>query len=71
MPRQISYRWRLRELMAARGMFTVAELVPHLNERGITLSSSQVTAWSPAPRNGCPCQCWPPSATSSTARPPT
>ena len=42
MPRQISYRWRLRELMAARGMFTVAELMPHLNERGITLSSSQV-----------------------------
>lgn len=42
MPRQISYRWRLRELMAARGMFTVAELMPHLTERGITLSSSQV-----------------------------
>ncbi|MFJ9032488.1 helix-turn-helix domain-containing protein [Streptomyces sp. NPDC102274] len=42
MPRQINYRWRLRELMAARGMFTVAELMPHLTERGITLSSSQV-----------------------------
>ncbi|MFE5375703.1 helix-turn-helix domain-containing protein [Streptomyces mirabilis] len=42
MSRQISYRWRLRELMAARGMFTVAELMPHLTERGITLSSSQV-----------------------------
>ncbi|WP_262386974.1 helix-turn-helix transcriptional regulator [Streptomyces sp. TRM49041] len=42
MPRQISYRWRLRELMAARGMFTVGELMPHLAERGITLSSSQV-----------------------------
>ncbi|WP_443048877.1 helix-turn-helix domain-containing protein [Streptomyces sp. NBC_00328] len=42
MPRQVSYRWRLRELMAARGMFTVAELMPHLTERGITLSSSQV-----------------------------
>ncbi|MFJ1546381.1 helix-turn-helix domain-containing protein [Streptomyces sp. NPDC088246] len=42
MPRQISYRWRLRELMTARGMFTVAELMPHLTERGITLSSSQV-----------------------------
>lgn len=28
MPRQISYRWRLRELMAARGMFTVAEPMP-------------------------------------------
>ncbi|WP_406215564.1 helix-turn-helix domain-containing protein [Streptomyces decoyicus] len=42
MPRQISYRWRLRELRAARGMFTVAEPMPHLTERGITLSSSQV-----------------------------
>lgn len=42
MPRQVSYRWRLRELMATRSMFTVAELMPHLNERGITLSSSQV-----------------------------
>ncbi|MFI8093789.1 helix-turn-helix domain-containing protein [Streptomyces sp. NPDC086080] len=42
MPRQISYRWRLRELMAARSMFTVAELMPHLAERGITLSASQV-----------------------------
>ncbi|MFF2411420.1 helix-turn-helix domain-containing protein [Streptomyces sp. NPDC058092] len=42
MPRQISYRWRLRELMATHGMFTVGELMPHLTERGITLSSSQV-----------------------------
>ncbi|MFH9425722.1 tyrosine-type recombinase/integrase [Streptomyces sp. NPDC017529] len=29
------------------------------------------TVWSPALRNGCPCRCWPPCATSSTARPPT
>ncbi|MEU9189382.1 helix-turn-helix transcriptional regulator [Streptomyces sp. NPDC048484] len=42
MSRQISYRWRLRELMATRGMFTVGELMPHLTERGITLSISQV-----------------------------
>ncbi|GFE20612.1 helix-turn-helix transcriptional regulator [Streptomyces libani] len=42
MSRQITYRWRLRELMAARGMFTVPELMPHLAERGITLSASQV-----------------------------
>lgn len=33
MSRQITYRWRLRELMAARGMFTVPELMPHLAER--------------------------------------
>lgn len=40
--RQVSYRWRLREIMAANGMFTVNELVPLLVERGITLSVSQV-----------------------------
>jgi hypothetical protein len=41
MPRQISYRWRPRELMASRGMFTVTELMPHPSERGISLSASQ------------------------------
>ena len=40
--RQVSYRWRLRELMAGRGMFTTSVLVPLLAERGISLSVSQV-----------------------------
>ena len=40
--RQVSYRWRLREIMAVRGMFTTTELVPPLRERGIDLSASQV-----------------------------
>jgi DNA-binding Xre family transcriptional regulator len=40
--RQVSYRWRLRELMAEHGMFATVELVPLLAERGITLSASQV-----------------------------
>jgi DNA-binding Xre family transcriptional regulator len=40
--RQVSYQWRLRELMAERGLFTTVELVPLLTERGITLSASQV-----------------------------
>ena len=40
--RQVGYQWRLRETMAARGMFTATELVPLLAERGIGLSSSQV-----------------------------
>lgn len=40
--RQVSYRWRLRELMAIRGMFTTTELVPLLADRGIKLSASQV-----------------------------
>jgi DNA-binding Xre family transcriptional regulator len=42
MRRQVRYRWRLRELMAERGMFLTTELVPLLVERGITLSASQV-----------------------------
>ena len=68
---QISYRWRLRELMATRGMFTVGELVPLLIERGITCPPPRSTAWSPAPPNDCPCPFWPRSATSSTSPPPT
>ncbi|MGH3719817.1 MAG: helix-turn-helix domain-containing protein [Pseudonocardiaceae bacterium] len=42
MKRQVSYRWRLREVMAAHGMFTITDLVPLLVDRGITLSVSQV-----------------------------
>jgi DNA-binding Xre family transcriptional regulator len=42
MRRQVRYRWRLRELMAERGLFTTTELVPLLTERGIALSASQV-----------------------------
>lgn len=42
MKRQVSYSWRLREVMAAHGMFTTTELVGPLRERGITLSASQV-----------------------------
>jgi hypothetical protein len=40
--REVSYKWRLREVMAASGMFTVTELVPLLRDRGIDLSASQV-----------------------------
>ncbi len=42
MQRQVSYRWRLREVMAVYGMFTITDLVPLLAERGIHLSVSQV-----------------------------
>ena len=42
MKREVSYQWRLREVMAASGMFTVTELVPLLRDRGIDLSASQV-----------------------------
>lgn len=42
MTRQVSYQWRLRELMAAAGIFSTTELVPLLRDRGIDLSVSQV-----------------------------
>lgn len=42
MKRKISYSWRLREVMATRGIFTATELVSPLHERGIELSASQV-----------------------------
>lgn len=42
MKRQVSYQWRLREVMAAHGIFTITDLVPLLVDRGINLSVSQV-----------------------------
>ncbi|MGW1507080.1 hypothetical protein ACWCQW_53405 [Streptomyces mirabilis] len=39
---QVSWWWCVRELMAVWGVFAVAGLMPHLAERGIMLSSSQV-----------------------------
>ena len=40
--RNVSYQWRLREVMAAHGMFATTDLVPLLTDRGIALSASQV-----------------------------
>jgi DNA-binding Xre family transcriptional regulator len=40
--RKASYQWRLREVMAAAGLFSASDLEPLLAERGITLSSVQV-----------------------------
>ena len=42
MKRQVSYQWRLREVMAAHGMYAAADLEAPLVDRGITLSSVQV-----------------------------
>lgn len=42
MKRQVSYQWRLREVMATRGIFAASDLSPLLAERGIELSSVQV-----------------------------
>jgi DNA-binding Xre family transcriptional regulator len=40
--RQVDYTWRLREVMAAHGLFVTTELVPLLRDCGIDLSASQV-----------------------------
>ena len=42
MNKKMGYRWNLRTLMAARGMFATSDLVPLLAERGIHLSREQV-----------------------------
>ena len=42
MARKLDYRWRLRQVMADRGMFATTDLIDPLVARGIRLSSSQV-----------------------------
>ncbi len=42
MTARLDYRWHLRQVMAARGMFATTDLLAPLSQRGITLSSSQV-----------------------------
>jgi hypothetical protein len=39
---ELDYRWHLRQVMAARGMFATTDLLAPLSQRGITLASSQV-----------------------------
>lgn len=42
MTARLDYQWHLRQVMAARGMFSTTDLLGPLAERGIRLSSSQV-----------------------------
>jgi len=42
MGRMLGYRWRLREIMAARGLYMTTDLAPLLEERGVSLSAPQV-----------------------------
>jgi Cro/C1-type HTH DNA-binding domain len=39
---KLDYRWQLRQVMAARGMFATTDLIEPLAQRGIGLSCSQV-----------------------------
>ncbi len=42
MTAKLDYRWHLREVMAAKGMFSTTDLVVPLAQRGIHLSTSLV-----------------------------
>ena len=42
MTAKLDYAWKLREVMATRGLFQTTHLRPRLAERGIGLSDSQV-----------------------------
>ena len=42
MTRKMGVRWHLREVMAARGMFSTTDLIAPLAERGVELSREQV-----------------------------
>src|SRR3954468_16845502 len=42
MARKLDYRWHLRQVMAAHGMFATTDLIEPLAQRGIKLSSSQM-----------------------------
>lgn len=40
--REITYTWRVREVMARRGIHTAKELAALLHERGITLTANAI-----------------------------
>jgi len=42
MPRKLDYMWNLRQVMASREMFQTTDLLEPLEQREISLSSSQV-----------------------------
>lgn len=42
MAAKLDYQWHLRKVMADRGMFATTDLIAPLQQRGISLSSSQV-----------------------------
>lgn len=42
MTAKLDYKWNLREVMATRGMFNTTDIRPHLAERSINLSPTQI-----------------------------
>lgn len=52
MTAKLNYQWHLRELMAARGMFSTTDLRPLLAERGSTSRPARSSGWSPRGPSG-------------------
>ncbi|WP_341934489.1 MULTISPECIES: helix-turn-helix domain-containing protein [unclassified Microbacterium] len=42
MEKKVTHTWRLREVMASRGLFNISDLIPILVDYGIELSPSQL-----------------------------
>ncbi|GAA3717253.1 hypothetical protein GCM10022204_41460 [Microlunatus aurantiacus] len=40
--REVGYEWRLRQVMAAKGLFSTSDLQPLLGDRGVVLSVAQI-----------------------------
>lgn len=38
----VDYRWHLRQVMAQHGMHATSDLVPHLADRGVVMTPTQV-----------------------------
>jgi hypothetical protein len=45
MTAELDYAWKLREVMATRGLFQTTHLRPKLAERGITCPTARSTGW--------------------------
>jgi hypothetical protein len=67
MKRNLDYRWRLREVMAAHGLWKTSDLAPLLAERGVTLSPAQIYRLVAQTPNGSRCRRWLRCATSCPA----
>ena len=46
MARKLDYRWHLRKVMAASGMFATTDLIEPLAQRGIHCPRARSTGWS-------------------------
>ncbi|MFE9823398.1 hypothetical protein ACFYSH_14815 [Streptomyces sp. NPDC005791] len=52
MAAKLDYQWHLRKIMADRGLFSTTDLIPLLQERGITCPPARSTGSSSSAQNG-------------------